>query len=289
MTEENSPVTTGQEYKNTVTPSEARIILGPLVKYALMGLVLAAVLLTTVVMLDHRITDINREVAALEAELVAANNNSDTLTADKTIPTVDQTSLHQSDATEVIDAPQQQRSPQEETATLASQTPSRSDVIAHLEEANNATVPAPPESDETVAHAQENTLVTTTTVPQSVESAIDTNTTETASQAASRRSHIVESHPVVMINQNERQLPFGQTLEAIIAESNAYLKHRDDIYLEDYKASQEKQIQFMRDRLARQEQRIKDLEALYRQKYDLRADNLKELQKIRESFVPDRI
>ncbi len=288
MTEANTPDTTNQEYKNTVTPSEARIILGPLVKYALMGLVLAAVLLTTVVMLDHRITDINREVAELEAELMAANH-SDIVTADKALTSVDQTNPEKSTATEVITDPQQHRSPQEETATLASQTSSRSDVIAHPEESNNAIVPAPLESGETVEPARENTLVTTTTVPQSVESAIDTNTIDTASDTSSRRQPAVQPQPVVMINQNERRLPFEQTLDAIIAESNAYLKHRDDIYLEDYKASQEKQIQYMRDRLARQEQRIKDLEALYRQKYDLRADNLKELQKIRESFMPDRI
>lgn len=288
MTEANTSDATSQEYKNTVTPSEARIILGPLVKYALMGLVLAAVLLTTVVMLDHRITDINREVAELEAELLAANH-SDTVTADKAISSGDQTSHNKSNETKVISDPQQNRSPQKETATLASQTLSRSDVIAHPEESDNAISPAPLESGETVAHAPESTLVTTTTVPQSVESAVDTNTIETASEASSKRQRAVQSNPVVMINQNERRLPFGQTLETIIAESNAYLKHRDDIYLEDYKASQEKQIQFMRDRLARQQQRIKDLEALYRQKYDLRADNLKELQEIRESFMPDRI
>ena len=288
MTEANTPDTTSQEYKNTITPSEARIILGPLVKYALMGLVLAAVLLTTVVMLDHRITDINREVAELEAELVAANNN-ETATADKTTPSVDQTSYNKPTETEVVTAPEQQRAPQKETATLASQTPSRKDAIAHLEESNNAIDPAPLESGETVATAQENKLVTTTTVPQGIESAIDTNTIETASEASSRHQRAVQSDPVVMITQNERRLPFGQTLEAIIAESNAYLKQRDDIYLEDFKASQEKQLQFMRDRLARQEQRIKDMEALYQQRYDLRVDNLKELQKIRESFGPDRI
>ena len=286
MTDANTPDTSGQESKNTATPSEAQIILGPLLKYALMGLVLAALLLTTVVMLGHRITDINREVAALEAELIAERND-DTATSDTTIPPVGQTSYSTSSATEVVTNPQQFAA-EDETAASETPAPSSKDAIADLEESTDAIVSAPLETGETVARALQNKRVTSPTIPQSVESAIDANTIATASEASDRRQPALYSRPLVRFSQNER-LPDEQTLEAIITESNAYLRRRDDVYLEDYKASQEKQLQFMRDRLARQQQRIKDREALYQQRYDLRADNLKELQKIRESFVPDRI
>ena len=92
-----------------------------------------------------------------------------------------------------------------------------------------------------------------------------------------------------VVTANENVDPFDQSIEAIIAERNAYLKQRDRIYLEELKASQEKQLKFMRARLARQEQRIKEMEARYQQRYDVRADDVREMQKRRESFLIDRI
>ena len=53
-------------------PSDARVILGPLVKYAAMGFVLVGIIVTTAVMLDRQFNTIDQEVAALQAELKKA-------------------------------------------------------------------------------------------------------------------------------------------------------------------------------------------------------------------------
>jgi hypothetical protein len=45
----------------------------------------------------------------------------------------------------------------------------------------------------------------------------------------------------------------------------------------------------MRERLARQEQRIKEMESRYQEIYDIRAADMKEMQERRESFLTDRI
>jgi Fe2+ transport system protein B len=82
---------------------------------------------------------------------------------------------------------------------------------------------------------------------------------------------------------------FVQPMEEIIAERNAYLKERDMEYLESFKASQDKKLELMRERLARQEQRIKEMESRYQEIYDIRAADMKEMQERRESFLTDRI
>jgi hypothetical protein len=283
MTEANTPGTRRHEDKDTVTPSEARIILGPLVKYALMGLVLAVVVLTTVVMLDHRITDINREVAALEAELAPANTYA--ATEDQITASQDQTSDSKPTTTRVVAAPPERAATKQSAASDPQLKPGK-DAIAHSDESDNAVETAPIASETTLASTPDKKRVATTTIPTSAESAIDANTT---AHKADTHQRTDPSHPVVMINQNERWLPYDQTFEAIIAERNAYFRQRDHVYLEDYKASQEKQLQLMRNRLARQEQRIKDWETHYRYMYDTREDDLMELHEIRESFMPDRI
>lgn len=277
MTEANAPDTTRHQDKDTVMPSEARIILGPLLKYALMGLVLAVVLVTTVVMLDHRVADIDREVATLEAELAAANKAAET--ADQITPSQDQARDSRPNTTHVVVAPNQ-------TEASESQTQSSKAAIARLDESNNSVVSAPLAPEKPVARSPENKRVATTVLSSSVESAIDANVTATESDILQQ---VVQPQPVVMSDQNVRRVPFDQTFEAIIAERNDYMKHRDHVYLEDYKASQDKQLQFMRDRLARQQQKIRDWETYYQQRYDTRADNLKDLQERRESVLPDRI
>lgn len=71
MSDTNTPET--KQHKKV--PSDAQIILGPLVKYALIGLVLVSAIITTAVTLDRQFNDIDREIAALEAELAAANQD----------------------------------------------------------------------------------------------------------------------------------------------------------------------------------------------------------------------
>ena len=71
MTDTNK--TTETNAAENTQPSDARVILGPLAKYAAVGLVLVGIIITTAIMLDKQLNDIDREMAALEAELAEAN------------------------------------------------------------------------------------------------------------------------------------------------------------------------------------------------------------------------
>ena len=67
MTDTKTTIAETDHEEDQNKPSDARIILGPLVKYAAMGLVLVSIIITTAVMLDRQFNDIDREVAELEA------------------------------------------------------------------------------------------------------------------------------------------------------------------------------------------------------------------------------
>jgi len=71
MTDTKTTDTDNDEEQNE--PSDARIILGPLVKYAAVGFVLVSIIIITAVMLDREFNDIDREVAELRAQLAQAN------------------------------------------------------------------------------------------------------------------------------------------------------------------------------------------------------------------------
>ena len=76
MTEAKTPGTETDNNEEQNKQSDARIILGPLVKYAAMGLVLVGIIITTAVMLDRQYIDIDREVAELQAQLAQASSDS---------------------------------------------------------------------------------------------------------------------------------------------------------------------------------------------------------------------
>ncbi|MGB5603671.1 MAG: hypothetical protein WBO14_14675 [Gammaproteobacteria bacterium] len=282
MTEANSTETTNHAINGNKAPSDARIILGPLVKYAAMGLVLVIAILTTAVMLDHRLNDIDREVAALEAELAAAGN--DAAAADEAAKNPAPVKKKMTPNTSIV-APVHQA----ETHTkkvFQSHAESVTDVIANAEEPKNTATSESNTTGQPVEGTRESTRVAATTQQKTIESTFNTRTLATESDV---NKTLVKQHEVVNVMKNERGAPFDQSFEAVIAERNAYLKHRDHIYLEDFKSSQDKQLEFMRERLARQEQRIKEMEARFRERYDMRAGNLKEMQALRERNMPDRI
>lgn len=244
MTDTKTPATETDNNEEPNTPSDAVVILGPLVKYAAMGLVLVGIIITTAVMMDRQLNDIDREVAELEAQLAEANSSTETVIA--------------------ADTPEQ-TSPQK-TAAAQQQAPA-------VSKPAEITVAAQPQAE---AKAADNTVdaipaVAATPTPKTTIATPVVQTTVAVSQAATEDDFVV------------------QPMEEIIAERNAYLKEKDLEYLEAFRASQEKKLEAMRERLTHQEQRIKEMESRYQEIYDIRAADMKEMQERRESFLTDRI
>ena len=255
MTDTKTPGTETDNNEGQKQPSDARIILGPLVKYAAMGFVIVSIIITTAVMLDHQFNDIDREVAELEAQLAQAKKN-----------TVDE-----------VDTDTTAELKEESIAAVETVAVQQEPVISESVKVNEAEKPVVSVVDNNVDAA----LQVAQPAAQAVET--ETNTVET-----SVAEDFVTEDAVVEAANNSNDF-FDKSIDDVIAERNTYLKERDRVYLEEFKASQEKQLQFMRERLARQEKRIEQMEKRNQEIYDYRAANVKQRQQKRESSLADRI
>jgi predicted lipid-binding transport protein (Tim44 family) len=205
MTETKTPATETDNNENPDTPSDARVILGPLVKYAAMGLVLVGIIITTAVMMDRQLNDIDQEVAELEAELAQANSSQET----------EMTATAQKPASPEVNTAAHQQAP-------AVAKPAESTVAAQPQPAASVAenkVDATPAAEEKTAHET------------TVETPVVTASVVTASVAA----HAFAG-PIAETNDDF----YVQPMDEIIAERNAYLKEKDLEYLESFRASQEK-------------------------------------------------
>ena len=142
-------------------------------------------------------------------------------------------------------------------------------------------------STEAANRTAETPAVTNATVTGTAARYVDN---ETVDQVVSADQTAV----VERVNQNVDSVArpddfFDRSIEDLVKERNAYLNERDKVYLEEFKASQEKQLQLMRERLARQEQRIEEMEKRNQERYETRAADVMEMQQRRENFLPDRI
>ncbi len=250
MTDTKSPGTETDNKEDQNKQSDARIILGPLVKYAAVGFVLVSIIITTAVMLDRQFNNIDREVAELEAQLAQARMDA--------VVEVD---------TDTAAGPQAEATPAVETVAVQQEP-----VIDEVAEVTEAEKPA--------VRVIGNVVVTAPAVMQAATPTLQTETIVTETTAA---------EDAVADKTGRRTDMFDMSINELIAERNTYLKEMDRVYLEEFKARQEKSLQFMRERLVRQEQRIEKREKRNQEIYDVRAANVEELQQRRESFLPDRI
>ncbi len=236
--------------------SDVHIILGPLVKYAAIGLVLVGIIITTAVMLDRQFNNIDREVAQLQAQLAQADT--ETVVEAK------------ADNAAGLDA---KTTPTPE-AGVVQQEPAISAVAVVAETEKPAATPA-----------VEKSVDVTPAVTQAAAQQVKTEVT--VAESAVAEDTVAET---AVTDKTSRQTDFfDKSFDELIAERNQYLEEMDRVYLEEFKASQERQLQFMRQRLARQEQKIQEMEQRNREIYDYRAASVKERQQMRENFLPDRI
>jgi len=261
MTETKTPGTEIDNNEEQNKQSDARIILGPLVKYAAMGLVLVGIIITTAVMLDRQFNDIDHQVAELQAQLAQANMDT------AVEANADNAAGSQAKTTSTVEAKAVQQEP----------------AISAVAEATEAEKPA-------ATPVVENSIDATPAVTQLAAQAVKTevNATEsTVVEEAVAEDTVIEA--AVAAKANRHSDIFDESFDELIAERNHYLEERDRVYLEEFKASQERQLQFMRERLARQEQRIQEMEQRNQEIYDYRAADVKERQQMRENTLPDRI
>ena len=256
MTETKTPGIETDYNEEQHKQSDARIILGPLVKYAAIGLVLVGIIITTAVTMDRQFNDIDREVAELQAQLAQANMDT------AVEANADNTAGSQAEAAPVVEAAAVKQEPAISAVAEATEDekPAATPVVGNSVDATPAVTHTAAQAVKTEATVTESTVAEDTTV----EAAVATRT--------NRHSDL-----------------FDKSFDELIAERNNYLKERDRLNLEEFRASQERQLQFMRERFAHHEQRIQEIEKRNQEIYDYRAANLRERRQMRNSFLPDRI
>lgn len=256
MTETETPGSGADNNEEQNIPSDARIILGPLVKYAAIGLVLVGIIITTVVTLGRQFNTIDREVAELQAQLAQANAN-----------TVVETRADNASGAEA-----------KTTSTAGAGAVQQESAISAVADATDAEKPA-------AIPLVEHSVAATPAVTQTADQAVKKEVSVTGSTV----DEDTVAEAAVATRTNRYSDPFDKSFDELIAERNNYLEERDRLYLEEFRASQERQMQFMRQRFAHHEQRIQEMEKRNKEIYDYRAANIKERQQMRESFLPDRI
>lgn len=268
MTDTQTPDLESDGEPERKQPSDARIILGPLVKYAAIGFVLVAIIVTTAVTLDRQFNKIDEEVAALQAELAKAHDPTEIGTEKKN----DEAAVAEKAGTEEETVSQAQ--PVEPTESVAEPQPAISRA-------------------EPVESGQTENLVAVETVSEKLDAAAEQAAVAEVESVAAIEADAVETSPVeaevATASAVAKDDFFDRSMDEIIAERNAELKEMDQVYLEEFRASQQRQLQLMRERLARQEQRIREMEQRYQEIYDIRAANIQEAQEWRDHFHPDRI
>jgi hypothetical protein len=268
--------------------SDARIILGPLVKYAAVGFVLVGIIITTAIMLDRQFNSIDREVAELRTKL--AQSNTDTMIeAD-----ADTSTGPQAAAAPAVEAEDVQQQPA--IAEVAeTEMPAAEPVAENSIDTTPAVTQAAAQKEQTEVIVSESTDVEDAVAEDTVvEAAVAEDTVvdaavaeDTVVDAAVAEDTVVDAAVADKVDRHSDF--FDKSFDQMIAERNNYLNEMDRVRLEEFKASRERHVQFMRERLARQERRIQEMIQRNQELYDYRAANIKEMQQWRENFLPDRI
>lgn len=244
--EEPQEVDTAQEEVQQDTISDRRMLLGPLIIYGLVAFVIAGIIVTTAIVLNNEYNEIDKQVAAVEAE-IAQQNKAEQLAEQETVKPQENITIANAEVTEVVasnDTADSATTPAEVTQPVEAALPAQ----------QAATIP--PVVQTPVAPA---TDVATATVP--------------ATDAA-----IAASQPVYETFDRK----------ARIAERNERIAQQDQEYLEAFKTSQAKQIEWLRAQLVKQQERIEAIEKRNMETYQMREAAIKRMQEAREQSL-DRI
>ena len=276
-------MTTKTKTDNTSTPtvSDNKAIFAPLGKYAVIGVIMVSIIVTTAIMLDKQLSTVEEKIAAIESEVVELNAKdtpvaeitASTSTEPETINEVASTNDEQQNTDVVVklDTTVETLSAEVLVTTEAAPEVSSQTVTAISSSSNNNTQQEVPET-EVIAKAD---MVKS-------ETAATENTIQT-SQA-----------PFAMTNMNktnfdqERQArmdAFKHEQKQHMSNMFARIKVLESEQLDKYKANQEKQIVRLREQLAQQQQMIEALMLRNNDLFELRAANVQRIQDNREKML----
>lgn len=241
-------MTSETKSENTTTPavenkSDNKTVFGPLGKYAVAGVIMVSIIVTTAIMLDKQMNTVDEKLAIIENDL------SQTYAAG--------TETNSEATTAVI----------EKKVEIATTTESNNEVAVTEVSTADVLVTAEPEA---TASGVVSEAIATTALP----------VVQQARSAEAARFELTRKNS--QDQQQARIEAFKQQQKQHMAEMFARIKALEAKQLDHYKTGQESQIAHLREQVAQQQQQIEALVLRNKDRYDLRAANVQRNQTSRE-------
>lgn len=282
-------MSTETKSENTTPVIDKKALFGPLGRYAIIGVIMGSIIVTTAIMLDRQSDSAIAHIEAIEKELAELNAAEAAATADTTtVIEADNSQLQ-----EVIDVAEVNVIPVNvEAATVQTDTiPTTASVEKHVSKQQVVML-----TTDTVATTQETAFDTNQTIKQkpastqtvNVEPAKNEATFEYTAQTY-RPQHVVDLRDQQWEARiRERKLEQKQHLAELFNRNKAHDLQR----LEEYKVWQEEGVDIRRERLreqiARQQELIEELILRNKEAYEMREASVQRQQTSHKQLL-DRI
>ena len=263
----------------STTDNSNKALFGPLGKYAITGVLMVSIIITTAIMLNKQIGTAADDVAAIEKEIAES----------KIIENTASTSI-----TSANDANNKQlQKHAEDVNTTAAVVETGAIQITDVQTEETSRVVAMPAASSTTATdkvvpvIQQKTEQTVAPVQLATNEEENTDSvaessTQAAQPQAAQQQLAEENH-----DQQWQDRMVARKLEQKqrLTEMFNRIKSRESEHLEQYKKQQEKQIKHLREQIARQQELIEELILRNKESYELREANMQHHQQGRERML----
>ena len=243
--------------------NDNKTVFGPLGKYAVVAVIMVSIIVTTAIMLNKQLGTVDERLAAIESE-VAENNAtlaSNTASTEKSEATVSSTAISQA----------------QETADVAEAEVALVEVQATEVQAAEVLVATENTNKDTMSEAIVSTEQTSSTDVAVIEPAKSKNSAE-----------IYQAQRATTKRDQERQArieSYKLEQKQHMTEMFARIKSLESKQLDQYKISQDKRVERLRQRIAKQEQLIEALILRNKERIDIRAARMQRSQSNREKVL----
>jgi len=243
--------------------NDNKTVFGPLGKYAVVAVIMVSIIVTTAIMLNKQLGTVDERLAAIESEVAENNATLASNTASTEISEATVSSAAISQAQETTDVAETEVAPIEVQATEVQ----AAEVLVATENTNK----------ETMSEAIVSIEQTSSTDVAVIEPAKSKNSAE-----------IYQAQRATTKRDQERQArieSYKLEQKQHMTEMFARIKSLESKQLDQYKISQDKRVERLRQRIAKQEQLIEELILRNKERIDIRAARMQRSQSNREKVL----
>jgi hypothetical protein len=237
--------------------SDNKKIFGPLGKYAVVAMIMASIIVTTAIMLNKQLNTVDEQLAAIESEVTDINSASSAITVTAGVSETASKTQDTAEAVEIKAAPVELQANEAASAEVLSTT-----AIAAKETVSESLI-----STEQVSSTDAAIIEST----KNKNSAADNQIQLAGTKRDQQRQARIES--------------FKLEHKQHMAEMFARIKSLESEQLHQYKIHQDKQVERLRQQIAKQEQLIETLILRNKEQIDIRAASMQRSQSNRERML----